>query len=80
VFLVGGSTRVPLIQQAVERVFKKKPIQSVNVDKAVVLGASLYATLKGDQSNLTRVQKASIANIAQNQDYNSSEIDKWLVD
>ena len=80
VFLVGGSTRVPLVQQAVERVFKQKPTQSVNVGEAVVLGASLYATLKGDQSNLTRVQKASIANIAQNQDDNSSEIDKWLVD
>ena len=63
VFLVGGSTRVPLVQQAVERVFKKKPTQSVNVDEAVVLGASLYAAFKGDQSKLSPVQKASVDKI-----------------
>ena len=63
VFMVGGSTRVPLIQQAVERVFKKKPTQSVNVDEAVVLGASLYAAFKGDQSKLSPVQKASVDKI-----------------
>ena len=63
VFMVGGSTRVPLIQQAVERVLKKKPTQSVNVDEAVVLGASLYAAFKGDQSKLSPVQKASVDKI-----------------
>ncbi|WP_416688359.1 Hsp70 family protein [Candidatus Pseudothioglobus sp. Uisw_041] len=63
VFMVGGSTRIPLVQQAVERVFKQKPTQSVNVDEAVVLGASLYAAFKGDQSKLTKVQKASVNRI-----------------
>jgi molecular chaperone DnaK (HSP70) len=61
--MVGGSTRIPLVQQAVERVFKQKPTQSVNVDEAVVLGASLYAAFKGDQSKLTKVQKASVNRI-----------------
>ena len=80
VFLVGGSTRVPLVQQAVERVFKKKPIQSVNVDKAVVLGASIYAALKPVQSKPLVQQKSVNKILEQSQDDNSSEIDKWLVD
>ena len=63
VFLVGGSTRVPLVQQAVERVFKQKPTQSVNVDEAVALGASLYAAFKGDQSKLSVTQQASVNKI-----------------
>jgi len=63
VFLVGGSTRVPLVQQAVERVFKQKPTQSVNVDEAVALGASLYAAFKGDQSKLSATQQASVNKI-----------------
>ena len=80
VFLVGGSTRVPLVQQAVEKVFKKKPIQSVNVDKAVVLGASLYAALKGVQSKPLVQQKSVNKILDQSQDDDSSEIDKWLLD
>ena len=80
VFLVGGSTRVPLVQQAVERVFKKKPIQSVNVDKAVVLGASIYAAIMPVQSKPLVQQKSVNKILEQSQDDNSSEIDKWLVD
>ena len=63
-----------------EKVFKKKPIQSVNVDKAVVLGASLYAALKGDQSKPLVQQKSVNKILDQSQDDDSSEIDKWLVD
>ena len=64
VFLVGGSTRIPLVEKTVERVFKKKPTKSVNVDEAVVLGASLFAAYKGDQSKLNVAQKASIDKIS----------------
>jgi molecular chaperone DnaK len=64
VFLVGGSTRIPLVEKTVERVFKKKPTKSINVDEAVVLGASLYAAYKGDQSKLSPPQKASIDKIS----------------
>ena len=80
VFLVGGSTRVPLVQQAVERVFKQKPTQSVNVDKAVVLGASIYAAIMPVQSKPLVQQKSVNKILEQSQDDNSSEIDKWLVD
>ena len=81
VFLVGGSTRVPLVQQTVKKVFKKIPIQSVNLSEVVVLGASIYLALKGDQSKLRSVQKKSVNKILeQSQDDDSSEIDKWMVD
>ena len=63
VFLVGGSTRVPMVEATVKRVFGKTPVKSVNVDEAVVLGASLYAAYKGDQSELTPAQKASVNKI-----------------
>ena len=51
VILVGGSTRVPAIQDAVEKLFGKKPNKSVNPDEAVALGAAIQgAILSGDDS------------------------------
>jgi molecular chaperone DnaK len=41
VILVGGSTRIPRIQQAVEEFFKKKPNKSVNPDEVVAVGAAI---------------------------------------
>jgi molecular chaperone DnaK len=41
VILVGGSTRIPRIQQAVEDFFKKKPNRSVNPDEVVAVGAAI---------------------------------------
>jgi molecular chaperone DnaK len=41
VILVGGSTRIPKIQQAVEDFFKKKPNRSVNPDEVVAVGAAI---------------------------------------
>jgi len=81
VFLVGGSSRVPLVQQTVKKVFKKIPIQSANLGEVEVLGASIYLALKGNQSKLRPVQKKSVNKILeQSEDDDSSEIDKWLVD
>jgi len=49
VILVGGSTRIPAIQQAVEDFFGKKPNRSVNPDEVVALGASIQGgVLSGD--------------------------------
>ena len=63
VLLVGGSTRIPAVVESVTRVFKRPPISSVNVDEIVALGAALYAAYKGDQDNLSTVQKNSINKI-----------------
>lgn len=41
VILVGGSTRIPRIQEAVERFFGKKPNRSVNPDEVVAIGAAV---------------------------------------
>ena len=49
VILVGGMTRMPLIQQKVEQFFGKKPNVSVNPDEVVAIGASIQAgQLQGD--------------------------------
>lgn len=51
VILVGGSTRIPAIQAAVEKFFGKKPNKSVNPDEAVAIGAAIQgAILSGDKS------------------------------
>jgi molecular chaperone DnaK len=41
VILVGGSTRIPAIQEAVEKFFMKKPSKGVNPDEVVAIGASI---------------------------------------
>jgi len=53
VILVGGSTRIPLVQQLVEEIFGKKPNRSINPDEAVALGAAIQANvMSGLISNL----------------------------
>lgn len=41
VILVGGSTRMPKVQQIVQEIFKKEPNKSINPDEAVALGAAV---------------------------------------
>ncbi len=49
VVLVGGSTRIPLVRTAVERLFKAKPHTDLNPDEVVALGAAVQAgILSGD--------------------------------
>src|SRR3990172_2115286 len=53
VILVGGSTRIPLVQQLVEEIFGKKPNRSINPDEAVAIGAAIQANvMSGLISNL----------------------------
>jgi molecular chaperone DnaK len=49
VILVGGSTRIPAIQEIVEKFFGKKPSKGVNPDEVVALGAAIQgAVLTGE--------------------------------
>ncbi len=49
VILVGGSTRIPRIQEEVEKLFGRKPSKGVNPDEAVAVGAAIQgAVLSGD--------------------------------
>ena len=41
IILVGGSTRIPKIQEEVEKFFKKKPSKGVNPDEVVAVGAAI---------------------------------------
>jgi len=45
VILVGGSTRIPAIQEAVEKLIGKKPNKSVNPDEAVAIGAAIQGAI-----------------------------------
>ena len=49
VILVGGSTRIPVIQNEVEKFFGKKPSKGVNPDEVVAVGAAIQGgVLTGD--------------------------------
>ena len=49
VILVGGQTRMPMVQQAVKDLFGKEPRKDVNPDEAVAVGAAIQAgVLAGD--------------------------------
>ncbi len=49
VILVGGSTRIPMVQKLVKEIFGKDPNQSVNPDEAVALGAAIQAGVLGGE-------------------------------
>jgi len=56
VVLVGGQTRMPAIQSAVEKFFGKKPNMSVNPDEVVAIGAAIQAgILQGDVKDILLV-------------------------
>jgi molecular chaperone DnaK len=49
IILVGGSTRIPAVQEAVEKFFGKKPSKGVNPDEVVAVGAAIQGgVLTGD--------------------------------
>ena len=53
VVLVGGSTRIPAVQQVVKQVLGKDPNQSVNPDEVVAVGAAIQAgVLAGDVTGI----------------------------
>ncbi|APR83826.1 Chaperone protein DnaK [Minicystis rosea] len=53
VVLVGGSTRIPLVQETVKKFFGKEPHKGVNPDEVVAVGAAVQAgVLSGDVKDL----------------------------
>ena len=53
IILVGGSSRIPKIQEVVEEFFGKKPNRSVNPDEVVAIGAAIQGgVLSGDVSDV----------------------------
>jgi molecular chaperone DnaK len=53
VILVGGSTRIPLVQETVRKLFEKEPHKGVNPDEVVAVGAAIQAgVLAGEVSDV----------------------------
>jgi molecular chaperone DnaK len=53
VLLVGGSTRIPRVQELVTSFFQKQPNSSINPDEAVALGAAIQAgSMKGELAEI----------------------------
>ncbi|MCK5034969.1 MAG: molecular chaperone DnaK, partial [Candidatus Sabulitectum sp.] len=56
VVLVGGSTRIPMVQKLVEEFFGRRPAQSVNPDEVVALGAAIESSvLTGQRKDLVLI-------------------------
>ncbi len=55
VLLVGGSTRVPAVQQAIEKEVGKSPFKGINPDEAVAMGAALQAGIIVGDDGVTDV-------------------------
>jgi molecular chaperone DnaK len=53
ILLVGGSTRIPAVQDAVKKFFGKDPFKGINPDECVAIGAAIQAAvLSGDVTGL----------------------------
>ena len=49
VILVGGSTRIPMVQKLVKEIFGKDPSKEVNPDEAVAIGAAIQGAILGGE-------------------------------
>ncbi|WP_303773975.1 molecular chaperone DnaK [Anaerolinea thermophila] len=49
IVLVGGSTRMPMVQEFVRRIFNKEPNKSVNPDEVVAIGAAIQGGVLGGE-------------------------------
>jgi len=63
ILLVGGSTRLPIVQKNILKRFNKDPLTGVNVDEAIALGAALHAGKKADPQKLTAAQSEELKKI-----------------
>jgi len=66
VLLIGGSTRMPMVPQMIERMSGKAPSQAINPDEAVAMGAAVQAGIlmaqKGDSAILATAEGRRLAN------------------
>ena len=52
VILVGGSTRIPALQELVKKIFGREPSKAVNPDEAVAIGASIQGAILNKESGV----------------------------
>ena len=73
VVLVGGGTRMPMVQQLVKTIVPKPPCQSVNPDEVVAIGAAgatKSLRIRAAGSSLAGMTARSPPHILQNIDFN----------
>ena len=63
--LVGGATRMPIVNEIIKKIMKKPPVKGVNVDEAVACGAAIYAGLQ-NKDGLNSAQKKAISKVELN--------------
>lgn len=63
VLLVGGSTRVPAVQETIARVTGKMPSCELNPDEVVAMGAAYYASILAGKEADVPVRKAKITDV-----------------
>lgn len=71
VFLAGGSTRMPLIEDLIKRIYRIPPTTTDMVDEVVALGAALYAAHKSEGRGLSEIQKRSLGELTVSEKTNS---------
>ena len=64
VILVGGSTRIPAVQESIKKIFNKESRLFGNPDESVALGAAIYAAYKSDSNLLNPLQKQAISKLS----------------
>ena len=62
--MVGGSTRIPAVQDSIKKVFGRESKLFGNPDESVALGAAIYAAYKSDSQNLNPLQKQAISKLS----------------
>ena len=62
ILLVGGSSRMPFVNDLIKNSIGKAPTKGVDVDEAVASGAAIFAGLNSDKSDLTSGQIKTLKN------------------
>ncbi len=65
VVLVGGSTKIPLVNEMVSHYFSRPPVGNVNPDEVVAVGAAIYASSLDQQYYVEPSSSASMAGFGQ---------------
>ncbi|XP_040366629.1 heat shock cognate 70 kDa protein isoform X1 [Rosa chinensis] len=64
VVLIGGSTRIPKVQQLLQEFFNGKELcKSINPDEAVAYGAAVQAAILGGEGNIEKVQDVLLLDV-----------------
>ena len=63
VLLVGGSTRIPAVQDMIRSLFGKEGVTPIHVDEAVVLGAAIKAAMLTKDKNDYELSPAAVARV-----------------